>query len=351
MAPEEFPCHIRRRRIDGTVTKSEVDEALRQFLADLGLNFKMNVDVIISLLKRLDLAFELEDTPWTYLFPVHLPVRKLEVMWQRSDRMKVYVGRRVQFQHDTTSIFRPGTFSLFQCKACVALDRKGELWRDGMIIRKRDNVYCPIECLVAMTTPLKAVDIVVRGPRGSESDCLSFLQSVMSLWMDVVEDYNPGNVSDCQRGCLSKSHLMEHSSQPAFCQDNEIDASRPSGPDAFVELQVQCTGKKVYETLRDLLVFPPSSESSKSSKILAAVQKHGSSRWYALGLAMGFSHDQVTAECHDKVAYADKLLALFSLEVTSMGQLAAEQRLLSACQCITDPIHQLVMGELGAQQQ
>ena len=66
------------------------------------------------------------------MFPALLPPKDLSVMWKRDKSKKVYVGRR-QVCSSQTTIFSPSAFCMFQSKVCTTLDKKAQLWRNGLI--------------------------------------------------------------------------------------------------------------------------------------------------------------------------------------------------------------------------
>jgi hypothetical protein len=197
------------------------------------------------MLVSLGVIFKLEDG--TYMFPAHLPLKSLSEMWKKEADKPVYVGRRY-ICSSATSIFSPSTFALFQCHIGVKLDIKLDLWRDGMIVVPRAG-RCFVECLVVMDDPLRAIDFVARGGKGSESDCLSLLQNVMTEWIDVVEKHSPG--TEYKMTYLSKRHLTEHREQPAAYSAEDIENAKTLGP-----LAVVAHDRTLVEALADLLVDP-----------------------------------------------------------------------------------------------
>lgn len=84
-----------------------------------------------------------------------------------------------------------------------------------------------------------------------------------------------------------------------------------------------------------------------SNRVLTAVQRVGASRYYVLGLALGFTDDHVRRISHDLVEHADKLLAIFAVKASRVGEPSAERQLLDACKNIEPSIHQMVIDELG----
>ena len=94
--------------------------------------------------------------------------------------------------------------------------------------------------------------------------------------------------------------------------------------------------------------FPRMLQSHSAESIIDAVLKHGASRWYAIGLKLGYSDDEVkTLACHTSVS-ADKLLAVVQAKIKSAGERKALEDLLVACKDIANPIIGAVGHELKA---
>lgn len=77
---------------------------------------------------------------------------------------------------------------------------------------------------------------------------------------------------------------------------------------------------------------------SRSRRVLRAVQKHASIRWYALGREMGLSPDQLEI-CGGKCKRdTDKLQAVFDKIMENVGEEKAADMLLDACHTIDLPV-------------
>ena len=105
-----------------------------------------------------------------------------------------------------------------------------------------------VQCLAVMVDRLRAVDFVVRGERGSESECLSLLNDVLEEWTGVVEKHSPG--TEYKMAYLSRKHLTERKDQPAACSEEKVEKAKRKGRSASVAYDY-----KHVETLTDLLVF------------------------------------------------------------------------------------------------
>ena len=141
------------------------------------------------------------------MFPALLPPKDLSVMWEKDESKKVYVGRR-QVCSSQTTIFSPSTFCMFQSKVCTTLDPTARLWRDGLILSQGSTVHNLIECLVAMIDSVCSVDFVCYGGKQTEAECVLLLDTVMSLWTDMLDSSSPG--TEYQTEYLSRKHLEEH---------------------------------------------------------------------------------------------------------------------------------------------
>lgn len=80
--------------------------------------------------------------------------------------------------------------------------------------------------------------------------------------------------------------------------------------------------------------------------VLKVVQRHGSTRYAALAYEMGFSQDQIDAATNHRVAFADKLQAVFDAKAKSSGRYGAAKDLLKACRNVVDPFHGIVRDDL-----
>ena len=224
IAPEDMKWHVKAPH--GRMTRDEAEKALNQYLRDWKIKVTLDVDTILKLGLNLGLAFRLEDG--AYMFPAHLPPnQQLSEMCRIEEGKIVYVGRR-QLCSIPTSIFSPATFSLFQCQACVQLEKHARLWRNGIIVSKAEYVDTEVECLVTMIDPLRAVDFIARGRPGSESLCLSLLNDVKKVWANTVEEHSPG--TKYETGYLSRKHLSEHREDTAVYSESEVKEVITKGP-------------------------------------------------------------------------------------------------------------------------
>lgn len=82
--------------------------------------------------------------------------------------------------------------------------------------------------------------------------------------------------------------------------------------------------------------------------IATVVLKHGASRWYAIGRALGYSKDELTTMTSGVHVDSDKLLVIIDAKSTSLGHSKAMEGLLQACKDIDRPIFKIVENELKA---
>ena len=329
MASNDVKWHTERERSDGTVTREEADRAIKPFLSDHKIKVHITTDVILKMMEDLNLSFKLEGTNDVYMFPAHLPVKKLSDMWVRDDSKEVYVGRRL-YCSVPTSIFSPGAFDLFQCKACVTVDRQALLWKNG-IIMKHTISDIDVQCLVAMMDSLQAVDFVCRGQEGSETECLSLLSTALSLWINVVLDHSPG--TDYEMGYLSRKHLTEHKEPIAICMYTEKTIHQIIQEGSSTVVQGITDEYELVESFRDLMVVLPLLQPRRLRRVIQAILRHVSSEtWYELGIALGFSSRQLDSECCNKPSPGGKLLATVHLIITRDGANKAVKVLLTACE-------------------
>ena len=333
MAPTHMKWHAKVP--GGRMTREDAERAVKQYLCDKKIKVHINIDQILKMLVNMGLIFRLEDG--TYMFPSHLPVKKLSEVWKKEADKQVYVGRR-HLCSTPTSVFSPSTFTLFQCQACVKLDIKSLLWQDGMIVARAGK--CFVQCLAVMVDPLRAVDFVARGAVGSESESLSLLNDVMGEWIDVVEKHSPG--TEYKMAYLSRKHLTEHNDRPAAYSEEAVEKAKMKGPSAFVAYDY-----KHAETLSDLLVFPPGEQCPATKPaIVRVVLAHGCAQWYELGLELGFTDSEITEYCHNKAESSGKLLVLLERKANEVSPESLKDRILNACKRIPRPIYGRVKDEL-----
>ena len=333
VAPTHMKWHAKAP--DGRMTREEAERAVKQYLLDKKINVHVKIDHIFKVLVNMGLIFRLEDG--TYMFPSHLPVKKLSKVWKKEADKQVYVGCRYLCS-SPISIFSPSTFTLFQCQSCVKLNINSHLWRDGMIVARAGKRF--IQCLAVMVDPLQAVDFVARGEEGSESECLSLLNDVMEEWTDVVEKHSPG--TEYKMAYLSRKHLTEHKDQPAAYSEEAVEKAKQKGPSAFVVHKY-----KHGERLSDLLVFPPGEQHhSTEPAIVHAVLTHGCAQWYELGLKLGFTDAEITEHCHNKAEGSGKLSVLLQRKANEVSPDILEDLILNACKTIPSPIYGRVKDEL-----
>ena len=347
IASEDFKWHVRSKRKDGTVTREEAETAINHFRKDQKIQVQLNTDKVLAINESLDICFKVESRDDTYMFPALLPPKDLSVMWKRDESKKVYVGRR-QVCSSQTTIFSPSAFGMFQSKVCTTLDKKAQLWRNGMITSQGDAVQFHVECLVAMVDPVRSVDFVCRGGKATEAKCVSLLDTVMSLWRDALDRYSPG--TDYETEYLSRKHLEEHKElkQVAVYSEEEIKEAKATGKGANAAVKQVVGDERVVESLGDLVVVESETVLVTLSAVAKAVISEGSSQWYSFGTTLGFSKDGIDALCHDKVTPEDKLLAIIiQVKAKQVDPVKTDDILLEACRHLPNPIDGVVKEKLG----
>ncbi|XP_062499437.1 death-associated protein kinase 1-like isoform X2 [Corticium candelabrum] len=351
IASKDFKWHVKSEMNDGTVTREEAEKSISRFLRDKKIQVQLNTDKILAISKSLGICFKVEGRDNAYMFPALLPSKDLSVMWKRDESKKVYVGRR-QVCSSQTTIFSPSAFGMFQSKACTTLDKKAQLWRNGLITSQGDTVQFYVECLVAMVDSVRSVDFVCRGGNATEAECVSLLDTVMSLWRDMLDRYSPG--TEYKTEYLSRKHLQEHKElkKVAVYSEKEIEDAIKTKTGANAAVRQVVGDERVVESLGDLLVILPSKQATplSPSPVMKAVIEYGVDQWHSFGERLGFNFSQISAMSHDKVSPADKLSAIIQVKTEEVGDKKMDDLLLQACALLPDPIHAAVKRSLSPSQ-
>jgi hypothetical protein len=334
MASTNFKWHIEMAKNDGTVTREEATRVVKPFLSDHKIEAHLTTDMILRMMEDLNLSFKLEGTDDVFMFPAHLPAKKLSDMWVRDDCKEVYVGRRL-YCSAPTSIFSPGTFCLFQCQACVTVDRQAMLWKNGIIMKSTiSNV--DVQCLVTMMDSLQTIDFVCRGQEGSETECRSLLGTALSLWINIVLDHSPG--TDYEMGYLSKKHLIEHREPTTICMYTEKTIHEIIQEGSCTVVRGVTDECELVESFRDLMVVLPLLQPRRLKRVIQAIQNHVSSETYELGIALGLSPLEIDNACCNKPSPGGKLMAIVHLIITRDGANKAVKVLLTACEMLSSMV-------------
>ena len=349
---EDFKWHVKCERKDGTVTREEAEKSINDFQKDKKIHIQLNTDKILAMSKSLGICFKVEGRDDTYMFPALLPPKDLSVMWKRDESKKVYVGRR-QVCNSQTTIFSPSAFGMFQSKVCTTLDEKAQLWRNGLIVSQGDTVSNRVACLVAMVDPVRSVDFVCRGGKATEAECVSLLDTVMSLWRDMLYRYS--QCTEYETEYLSRKHLEEHKElkEVAVYSEKEIKEAKAKnkGPRTVV---TQVVGDELVEdSLADLLVILSSKQATalSPSPVVKAVIDYGVDQWYSFGKILGYNFPQISAMTHNKASLADKLSAIIQVKTEEVDDMKKmDDLLLEACALLPDPIHAAVKRSLSSSQ-
>ena len=352
IASEKFKWHVRSKRKDGTVTREEAETAINHFQKDKKIQVQLNTDKVLALNESLGFCFKVEGRDNTYMFPALLPSKDLSVMWKRDESKKVYVGRR-QVCSSQTTIFSPSAFGIFQSKVCTKLDKTALLWRNGLITSQGDTVSNRVACLVAMVDPVRSVDFVCRGGKATQAECVSLLDTVMSLWRDMLDRYSPG--TEYETEYLHSKHLEEHKElkQVAAYSEEEIKEAKTKNKGPLTVVKKIIGDKLVEDNLGDLLVILPSKQATplSPSPVVKAVIEYGVDQWHSFAERLGFNFSQINVICHDKVSLADKLSAIIQVKTEEVGDTKKiDDLLLEVCALLPDPIDAAVKRSLSSSQ-
>ena len=329
-----------------TFTKEQLANILKEFRSQQLPPVEVNADHAVKALERLGVAFEVYDHPGVYCIPAHLPEGDRQEIWQAQadTRMQTYVGRRVECMR-STDIFTPGLFSFFQSTTAVCLDVHAQLHKGWMKMVKIHYGTVPTECLVELSNHERCIDVVVRGPTGSERRCVSFLTTVMSSLNRLLTEKSPG--TQLEMYCLSLTQMKEARKYPAGFKIEDVEKAKVNGP--YGQVVSRTEGNIVTENVGDLMVFiSDQAHYSKPLSVEEAVLIHGQSQWYEFGVALGLRNSEIAAICHDKSLPTGKLLAITQTNTTMLGKAQAEEALLGACKSIPVPVYDAVLGELRA---
>ncbi|XP_062506502.1 death-associated protein kinase 1-like isoform X3 [Corticium candelabrum] len=355
VASEDFKWRVKSERNDGMVTRDEAETAIKHYLRDHKIAVQLNTDKVLAINKSLGICFKVEGREEdTYMFPALLPPKDLSVMWEKDESKKVYVGRR-QVCSSQTTIFSPSTFCMFQSRVCTTLDPEARLWRDGLILSQGSTVHNLIECLVAMIDPVRSVDFVCRGGNQTEGECISLLDTVMSLWRDMLDSYSP--FTKYQTEYLSRKHLEEHKElkQVTTYSEEKIKEAKAKEEGACAAVKQTVGDKLMVESLGDLLVVSSRPVTGQCNVTLTAdmkinvlrelgveashlgrtfqqgnmpdfesirnaIVKHCSGQWFEIGLTiLGLKSDEIERQTFDKPYPTGKLLALIEARRTKDG--------------------------------
>ena len=352
IASEDFKWHVRSKRKDGTVTREEAETAINDFRRDKKIQVQLNTDKVLAINESLGICFKVEGRDDTYMFPALLPSKDLSVMWMRDESKKVYVGRR-QVCSSHTTIFSPSAFGMFQSEVCTTLDKKAQLWRNGLITSQGDTVSNRVACLVAMVDPVRSVDFVCHGGKATEAECVSLLDTVMSLWRDMLDRYSPG--TEYETEYLSRKHLEEHKElkQVATYSEEEMKEAKAKTKGPLTVVTKIVGGKLVEDSLGDLLVILPSKQATplSPSPVVTAVIECGVDQWHSFAERLGFDISKTNVICHDKVSLADKLSAIIQVKTEEVGDMKKmDDLLLKACALLPYPIDAAVRRSLSSSQ-
>ncbi|XP_062499021.1 uncharacterized protein LOC134176367 [Corticium candelabrum] len=206
---------------DGTATVAQIEKTLKQFSESKGVQFNEDVMLAIRALCHLGLSLEHpsrkdKNGDPLYIFPCHIKKSMPASAWQQDGAKPVHVGRRVQCKY-SHHLITPGSYPVIQCEASKSEYMSViDLWDGGMKVQQRLHDvmprHLPAEALVQITNKKRAIqsmDVIARGPRYSEGDCMMLVESVLDLMMKVFDKKSPGTVLETQY--LSHASISQYS--------------------------------------------------------------------------------------------------------------------------------------------
>ena len=195
---------------DGTATIAQIKETLKRFGESKGVQFNEDVMLAIRALCHLGLSLEHpsrkdKNGDPLYIFPCHIKKSMPASAWQQDGAKPVHVGRRVQCKY-SHHLITPGSYPVIQCEASKSEYMSViDLWDGGMKVQQRLHDvmprHLPAEALVQITNKKRAIqsmDVIARGPRYSEGDCMMLVESVLDLMMKVFDKKSSGTVLEAQ---------------------------------------------------------------------------------------------------------------------------------------------------------
>ena len=240
---------------DGTATIAQIEESLKSFGESKGVQFNEDVMLAIRALCHLGLSLEHpsrkdENGDPLYIFPCHIKKSMPASAWQQDEAKEVHVGRRVQCKY-SHHLITPGSYPVIQCEASKSKYMSViDLWDGGMKVQQRLQDLMqhdlPAEALVQITNKERAIqsmDVIARGPRYSEGDCMMLVESVLDLMMNVFEKKSPGTVLETQY--LSHASISQYveaivsyteDAVKTAKQDKEMVVTHEKGEDRLINL-------------------------------------------------------------------------------------------------------------------
>eukprot|EP00118_Oscarella_pearsei_P015833 m.145932 g.145932 ORF g.145932 m.145932 type:complete len:741 (+) comp38436_c0_seq2:168-2390(+) len=293
ISPDYFDIHVERFR-DGIITKGGLGAAIQAFCKHQAKS-SVNVDEAVKVLCQLNLCYPITEKQNEFLVPALLAKDRRPECWDRREEMVVYVGRRLQCSNDV-DIICPGAFHLIQLQAgLTASQQPVEFWSGGMVITKivgRSRKV--VEALVEFQDNGRAVDVVVRGRKFSESRCVTFSDEIRRDVMKALRDRSPGTTTE--ERYLSWSQIKEHLVKPLAHSSSDVEVAKATGPSPSVSTKI--SDSFATDSLRDLLAVPSHhfSLSSLTSTVYASLNEcldGKDRRWWTLGLRLGVDVDDL----------------------------------------------------------
>ena len=205
---------------DGLIAKDKILLTLSDFRERQRLRMETDVDHAVEALQHLGVCFELDNCPGVYCFPCHLPdTTKRQTLWGEDLYNNRYVGRRLKCVRET-DIFAPGLFAYLQCRSTVSIDRNAHIWKGGMKLLAKHEGHVVTECLVELSKMERAIDVVVRAPKGHEKQMLASISKVMTTLNDMLEEKSCGTKTE--KYYLCRRDIKKRKKDPLAVKEEDV---------------------------------------------------------------------------------------------------------------------------------
>ena len=135
-------------------------------------------------------------------------------MWQPNPNMPLYIGRSLHFPVNNLSA---AAFSFIQINIKATFRRAATSWQTGI---KVTQTSIPHECLIEILDEGESVNVVVRGPKDSITECQDLLHTCMNNIGQSLETLKC--VSEIRRGYLSPKQIAELRVDPCHYTEQQM---------------------------------------------------------------------------------------------------------------------------------
>ena len=201
MAPSMFHGHSPIINYDhGRVSREDMLRCLEPFAEGT-----TTAEVILDMVAQLGLSIIDEDA---VVVPSKLDIERDSEYWGLSQRMEVYLGRRLQSKHNVpvAASFFPQLQVYLYNYFVKNHNQTPQLWSGGMLIVEMNS-----EAMLEMRRDKVAIDIMVRGWAGSQRSCYVLLQWLIEETLLMAGSLSPG--SELEEFVLSSMELKTKGDQ------------------------------------------------------------------------------------------------------------------------------------------